>query len=305
MFAHQVIDDFKKQMKSQYGSNMDLYVHQMRTFTSILQKKAQCFHVGEIQQVSSYTQSLYNSNNSNLFMENCKYIKLPYSAMWVDATATMCPKNPVADIFPTKEGILGVKIYENGTDLFILCYVASYYPSGAWGMPPCAFLVSVGRDFNDEDLKKINLTLLDKKNMQGNIIYLMSLDAPSSEVSKLVDCCAINLRMLNDLLLLLNCKNIIEKNNVPSASLNAARRVRGRQELFTYKTLQVDIGRNGGGTNGINLYHNRLHLCRGHFKRYTDDNPLFGKYTGLYWWQPQLRGKNKDGMVVKDYDIRT
>lgn len=32
------------------------------------------------------------------------------------------------------------------------------------------------------------------------------------------------------------------------------------------------------------------HWVRGHFKTYTTDAPLFGKRTGSYWWQPNVRG---------------
>jgi hypothetical protein len=42
---------------------------------------------------------------------------------------------------------------------------------------------------------------------------------------------------------------------------------------------------------------------RGHFKQYTAERPLFGRFTGLYWWQPHLAGKAKDRVVVKDYRI--
>ena len=30
-------------------------------------------------------------------------------------------------------------------------------------------------------------------------------------------------------------------------------------------------------------------MVRGHFKTYTDDDPLFGKQTGTFWWAPQAR----------------
>jgi len=53
----------------------------------------------------------------------------------------------------------------------------------------------------------------------------------------------------------------------------------------------------------IPLTHNRVHMCRGHFKEYTEDHRLFGKYTGLYWWQPYVRGQ-KEGIVIKDYEVK-
>jgi len=51
------------------------------------------------------------------------------------------------------------------------------------------------------------------------------------------------------------------------------------------------------------LYYNRIHLCRGHFKEYTKEKPLFGKYTGTYWWQPTMRGNKKKGVIHKDYEV--
>jgi hypothetical protein len=50
---------------------------------------------------------------------------------------------------------------------------------------------------------------------------------------------------------------------------------------------------------------NRVHLCHGHFKNYTEGNPLFGKYTGRYWWQPFVRGNKKKGVVMKDYLVKS
>src|SRR5205823_1725124 len=47
-----------------------------------------------------------------------------------------------------------------------------------------------------------------------------------------------------------------------------------------------------------------LHICRGHFKNYTEDAPLFGKRVGTYWWGAQVRGKAEEGVVEKDYRVR-
>lgn len=45
------------------------------------------------------------------------------------------------------------------------------------------------------------------------------------------------------------------------------------------------------------------HLCRGHFKIYTTESPLFGKYTGTYWWSPHVRGDRSAGVTLKDYRV--
>ncbi len=48
-----------------------------------------------------------------------------------------------------------------------------------------------------------------------------------------------------------------------------------------------------------------LHLVRGHFATYTADKPLFGRADGVgKFWHPQhIRGDERGGVVVKDYDI--
>ena len=80
----------------------------------------------------------------------------------------------------------------------------------------------------------------------------------------------------------------------------------GKQELFTYKTLKLVLpskARNGSEDQSPSGERVRIHLCRGHFKHFTKDAPLFGRHTGLYWWQPQLRGDKTKGMVAKDYEV--
>jgi hypothetical protein len=46
-----------------------------------------------------------------------------------------------------------------------------------------------------------------------------------------------------------------------------------------------------------------LHICRGHFRDYSQGRGLFGKHKGLYWFDQHLRGSSEYGVVVKDYTI--
>jgi hypothetical protein len=46
-----------------------------------------------------------------------------------------------------------------------------------------------------------------------------------------------------------------------------------------------------------------LHIYRGHFKTYTEDSPLFGKYVGKWWWEANTRGSKNAGVVTKDYNV--
>lgn len=46
-----------------------------------------------------------------------------------------------------------------------------------------------------------------------------------------------------------------------------------------------------------------MHLVRGHFKTYSAERPLFGKYVGTYWHQAHTRGSIEAGEVAKDYEV--
>lgn len=107
-------------------------------------------------------------------------------------------------------------------------------------------------------------------------------------------------------LILLNCKNITTEIIKAPEKLNKKRRKNGKQEIFDYHILNIVVPspRRGQYQDRTEpLFHNRVHLCRGHFKEYTPEHPLFGRYTGLYWWQPHVRGQNKAGIVTKGYRI--
>ncbi len=101
-------------------------------------------------------------------------------------------------------------------------------------------------------------------------------------------------------------KKTIVKAETPPAALSRAHRKRHGRPLLKYHVLDIEpfrelVEREGGARQtGLKL---SLHRCRGHFKVYTADAPLFGKYTGRFWWQPQLRGSIEQGRVVKDYDV--
>lgn len=46
-----------------------------------------------------------------------------------------------------------------------------------------------------------------------------------------------------------------------------------------------------------------LHICRGHFKTYTEERPLFGKIGGTFWWEGSIRGSLMKGEVAKEYEV--
>jgi hypothetical protein len=77
-------------------------------------------------------------------------------------------------------------------------------------------------------------------------------------------------------------------------------------KLVRYRVLDIapmrDVLDHEGEARSKGLRH-ALHICRGHFKTFTDEAPLFGKHTGQYWWPQHVRGHAGEGMVIKGYAV--
>ena len=110
---------------------------------------------------------------------------------------------------------------------------------------------------------------------------------------------------------ILNCQNIITKEVTPPEKLNRKRIRNGRLPLYSYKILEVVKGKPKTKNAGSVPWDYkspetvRFHLCRGHFKTFTEERPLFGKYSGTFWWNPQSRGDRSKGVVEKEYKVTT
>lgn len=102
---------------------------------------------------------------------------------------------------------------------------------------------------------------------------------------------------------LMHCKNInvVDAEEPVTRQVRRARQRRGQIPSVQYKVLKIRPNAKGGegGETGLSP----LHICRGHFKTYTEEAPLFGRITGTYWWSDQVRGSAKNGIVVKDYEV--
>jgi hypothetical protein len=105
----------------------------------------------------------------------------------------------------------------------------------------------------------------------------------------------------------MHCKNVDLVDHEPPEKLSKNHRRRTGRPLVSYKTLDIDpmrkvLSRDGHAeTDGLA---SALHICRGHFKTFTPDAPLFGKLTGSYWWADHVRGDVAQGAVEKQYRLR-
>lgn len=103
---------------------------------------------------------------------------------------------------------------------------------------------------------------------------------------------------------LLHCKNIIE---VEKGGKNPnVKNRRHRSKGTKHYVLNIVPARNIKRTEyeqSAKGNQQRLHFRRGHFKEYTTEKPLFGKYVGVFWWEAHAAGNAEIGEIKKDYRI--
>lgn len=105
----------------------------------------------------------------------------------------------------------------------------------------------------------------------------------------------------------MHCKNVEQVDVTVEHAPTPKWLRRKKLPSLTYRMLNVGAMRReaagaGSGTAEDSL-RRALHICRGHFAKYTDDKPLFGKYVGQFWRPAHVRGDVTQGAVVKDYAV--
>ena len=46
-----------------------------------------------------------------------------------------------------------------------------------------------------------------------------------------------------------------------------------------------------------------LHVVRGHFRKYTEERPLFGRYSGTFWVAAHAKGSKEHGEIAHEYEV--
>lgn len=104
----------------------------------------------------------------------------------------------------------------------------------------------------------------------------------------------------------MHCKNVTQEEVTPVAVLAKKQLRKHGIPKVSYRVLKIEpmtrALREQGDSDRKGLGH-ALHICRGHFKTYTAERPLFGQRVGTWWWDTNLRGARSVGTVVKDYEI--
>jgi len=143
---------------------------------------------------------------------------------------------------------------------------------------------------DDEEIKRINIPPLSGKTIDETWYTLFATYTPSMLLA----------------IQLMNCRNVKLIDNEPDAEKSRIYERHFGQPLTKYKTLAIKpIGKRYESDEeqpyqGIMP----LHIRRGHFATYTEDAPLFGKYTGTFWRPATVVGEQDNGVVVKDYEVK-
>lgn len=100
-----------------------------------------------------------------------------------------------------------------------------------------------------------------------------------------------------------NCRNV----SISDCTVPQTRRQRRHgPPATTYKVLDIApmqrVLRDEGGVDHNGLQR-ALHICRGHFARYTAERPLFGRHEGLFWHPMHVRGSAERGVAIRDYKV--
>jgi len=105
-----------------------------------------------------------------------------------------------------------------------------------------------------------------------------------------------------------HCKNVKLVERLPKRHEQREAKRKGEPALKFHeividpgKTKQVAIG---AGSPSQDHPTKALHIARGHFATYTEDRPLFGKYTGTFWRPAHVRGSADVGTVKSTYRVK-
>lgn len=107
----------------------------------------------------------------------------------------------------------------------------------------------------------------------------------------------------------MHCRNVKVLSENPPPKLSKKYQKKTGRPLLRYRVLQIDhmkqvLEREGGiSQNGLKK---ALHICRGHFARYGQEGKglLFGKHAATVWVPMHSRGSAREGVVVKDYEVK-
>lgn len=284
MYVDQILEIISKFPEESYQIPKYWLIESLRTSAK--------FHLGEIP--GAIDNLLAKQAGAKIFSDDLDF-PLPFPATFLSFIIPR-EKIPIEEItsYSTRRGVLAVEDKQNGRTLY-LQYM--YYDEGKMWVPSFFGLV------HEKDQGEFKIAPVIKNEA---IIRNTGRNLKEEEIRAAFKSLNSDVSVFNVFLELLTCKNITTETIHIDEKLNRKRIKNGKLPLFEYKVLNLLLPGVKSGTGLTSSKElgatQRVHLCRGHFKEYTKERPLFGKYTGRYWWQSAVRGKGA-GCIVKDYHV--
>lgn len=124
------------------------------------------------------------------------------------------------------------------------------------------------------------------------------------------DLAAASIDFLDSLLLsvsFMHCKNVVLSPVEPPRKSSLKHERKHGSPLSRYHILEIEpmktVLKTEGRVEEVGLKR-ALHIARGHFRTYSEEKPLFGKFAGTVWIAQHARGSRDRGEVAKDYAIK-
>jgi len=274
MFAHQVIEDLNA-FNIPKNEASERYLDHMNKCLETIPSAQKFFFENQYESARHYCIKLLEKSKDwidNLLSD----FHMPYKTMWVSWSENNGSERMVA------------LMAESNNEITITIF--NSYIKKPWTMLAAKSIINI-------EYTKIHtspLTKTDVLTKREQEIYQKSIDHVSVDS-------AIAIAFIQ----ILNCKNIGAETVPAPAKLNNKRKKKGKLPIFSYKTLVIKpFGKKQKALAEKGLWHNRIHLAMGHWRTYTKERPMFGKYYGNFWIHAHVRGQNRDGIVMKDYEVR-
>jgi hypothetical protein len=105
----------------------------------------------------------------------------------------------------------------------------------------------------------------------------------------------------------LHCKGVTIIQEQPNPKLSKNFSKKHNIPLVKFHRLSIEpmkeVLKRQGNVDEVGLKR-ALHIVRGHFADYSESG-LFGRHHGLFWREQHIRGNKDNGLVLKDYDLKT
>lgn len=309
MYAHEIFKSYHNEdwQKSFYGQLIEGY-HD--SFKSVLQgiNDATKFHMGRQTDVN------FASGGEHALEDVFSQCHFPYDNCWFDYVSDAKVDSPASrrhGLIPghVRSALLCTALYDG---LYTVNHFTAIDSPDSWTMDPITTFVG-NKPLDRYEL--IRNTLPPDAKSDGYVMTCVMKPTAKAErfISEMSDELVYNagsdISTLSKFLRLLNCKNsVFQEVVVKNKPLKDKRAKRDPGSFkYSYKLLRLDLGKAHGGTHSLgeikHLWSNPLHSCRGHFKTYTPDSRLFGKYIGTFWFPPHIRGSKEVGVVKKEYEM--